>query len=186
MSVVHFVDRPNHLVISKLSGRVTPDEITASLKKLRGDPDFRPHFRQLADLSQVSSIDLRRADLTQSTRVMTPSGNKPGAPSSHPTTSLSESRDLTGQSSKAQNSRCSSRSSTPSPGCTLRSRSCRPRACEAARPTRISLSPSTYPPTHSELIARSTNDQRRRTAEVNERGTTAATRARSCGRTAQC
>ena len=64
MSVVHFVDRPHQLVVSTFSGQVNLDEIATACTKLRHNRDFRPHFRQLADLSKVGRFNLRQEDLT--------------------------------------------------------------------------------------------------------------------------
>ena len=63
MSVLHFVDRPHRLVVSTFSGEVTRDQIAAACTKLRHDRDFRPDYRQLADLSQVSHLTLYLEDL---------------------------------------------------------------------------------------------------------------------------
>jgi len=63
MSVLHFVDRSHRLVVSTFSGEVTREELVAACTKLRQDRDFRPDYRQLADLSQVSRINLYLEDL---------------------------------------------------------------------------------------------------------------------------
>jgi hypothetical protein len=63
MSVLHFVDRPHRLVVSTFSGEVTRDQIAAACTKLRHDRNFRPDYRQLADLSQVSHLKLYLEDL---------------------------------------------------------------------------------------------------------------------------
>ena len=62
MSVPHFVDRPHRLVVRTFSGEVTRDQI-AACTKLRHDRNFRPDYRQLADLSQVSHLKLYLEDL---------------------------------------------------------------------------------------------------------------------------
>jgi hypothetical protein len=64
MSVLHFVDRPHRLVVSTFSGEVTRDDLVAACTRLRNDRDFRPDYRQLADLSQVSHINLYLEDLS--------------------------------------------------------------------------------------------------------------------------
>lgn len=64
MSVLHFVDRPHDLVVTSFSERVTLDQIAVACTKLRHDHDFHPRYRQLADLSKVSLLDLCQADLT--------------------------------------------------------------------------------------------------------------------------
>jgi hypothetical protein len=64
MAVLHLVDRPHHLVVTTFSGQVTVDEIAAACTKLRHDHDFRPSYRQLADLSKVSRLELQPEQLT--------------------------------------------------------------------------------------------------------------------------
>jgi hypothetical protein len=64
MAVLHLVDRPHHLVVTTFSGQVTIDEIAAACTKLRHDDDFRPNYRQLADLSKVSRLELQPEQLT--------------------------------------------------------------------------------------------------------------------------
>jgi hypothetical protein len=63
MSVLHFVDRPHRLVVSAFSGQVTLDEIAAACTRLRHDRDFKPDYRQLADMSQVSQLKLQAEDI---------------------------------------------------------------------------------------------------------------------------
>ena len=63
MSVLHFVGRSHRLVVSTFSGEVTRDQIEAACTKLRHDSDFRPDYRQLADLSQVSRLNLYLEDV---------------------------------------------------------------------------------------------------------------------------
>jgi hypothetical protein len=64
MSVFHTVSPSQRLVVSNFQGRITLEEIAVACTNLRHNPAFRPTFRQLADLSQVSQIALRREDLT--------------------------------------------------------------------------------------------------------------------------
>jgi hypothetical protein len=63
MSVLHVVDSSHHLVVTTFSGQVTLDEIAAACTKLGRDHDFRPDYRQLADLSQVSQLNLNDEDM---------------------------------------------------------------------------------------------------------------------------
>jgi hypothetical protein len=63
MAVLHFVDRAHRLVVSTFSGEVTRDQLEAACTRLRADRDFRPDFRQLADLSRVSRLKLILEDL---------------------------------------------------------------------------------------------------------------------------
>jgi hypothetical protein len=63
MAVLHLVDSSDHLVVSHYSGRITRDEVVSACEGLRRNPDFRPEHRQLADLSQVLSLDLQLEDM---------------------------------------------------------------------------------------------------------------------------
>lgn len=63
MSVLHVVDSSHHLVMTTFSGQVTLEEIAAACTKLGRDHDFRPDYRQLADLSQVSRLNLNDDDM---------------------------------------------------------------------------------------------------------------------------
>ncbi len=63
MSVLHLVNSVNRVVITRCSGVVSRTEIEASFAELRKHPDFKPEFHQLADLSEVSNLDLHFADM---------------------------------------------------------------------------------------------------------------------------
>lgn len=49
--------------MTTFSGQVTLEEIAAACTKLGRDHDFRPHYPQLADLSQVSRLNLTDEDM---------------------------------------------------------------------------------------------------------------------------
>jgi hypothetical protein len=72
MSVHHVVDSSHHLVVSTFSGQVTCNEIAAACTKLGHDRDFRPDYRQLADFSQVSLLDLRAEDINAIRQIYDP------------------------------------------------------------------------------------------------------------------
>jgi hypothetical protein len=76
VSVLHFVDSSNRLVITLCSGEVSRTEVVASLTELRQHPDFRPDFCQLVDLSQVSRLDLYFADMNTIHRAHDPFSNE--------------------------------------------------------------------------------------------------------------
>jgi hypothetical protein len=76
MPVRHFLDLVSRLVITQCSGEVCRDEIVESLTNLRGNPDFHPDFRQLADLSQVSTLKLGFNDMEAILRLYDPFSNK--------------------------------------------------------------------------------------------------------------
>ena len=52
----HSIDRKEGLVISRLWGPVTEDEIHEHNQRLRTDPAFDPTYRQLVDLTGVTEI----------------------------------------------------------------------------------------------------------------------------------
>ena len=63
MAVLHLVERSHRLVISSYSGEVTLEQVVSACEGLRRNPDFHPDHRQLADLSQVSNLDLHFEDM---------------------------------------------------------------------------------------------------------------------------
>ena len=63
MSVLHVVDSSHHLVVTTFSGQVTVEEIAAACTKLGTNQDFRPDYRQLADLSEVLHLNLNDEDI---------------------------------------------------------------------------------------------------------------------------
>ncbi len=76
MPVLHFIDPTNRLVITMCSGEVSRAEVETSLTALHQHPDFGRDFCQLVDLSQVSHLDLRFADMDAIHRVHDPFSNK--------------------------------------------------------------------------------------------------------------
>jgi hypothetical protein len=74
--ILHFVDPPRRLVVTTCWGEVSRTEVEASLTKLRKHPDFRPDFRQLADLSRVLNLDLYFADMDAIHRGYDPFSNE--------------------------------------------------------------------------------------------------------------
>jgi hypothetical protein len=63
MPVSSFVDTPSRLVITLCVGEIALSEIVASFDEIRNHSGFHPDFRQLCDLSMVSSIPLHFPDL---------------------------------------------------------------------------------------------------------------------------
>lgn len=63
MPVRHFVDSRNALVVTFCWGRVTRDELAASLAGLRSCPEFQADYQQLIELSQSSQTTLDFNDL---------------------------------------------------------------------------------------------------------------------------
>jgi len=76
MSLLHFVDRAHRLVVTTFSGDVTLDQIATACTKLRRDSEFRPDYRQLADLSQVSHLNLYLEDLNSIRSIYDPFSSK--------------------------------------------------------------------------------------------------------------
>lgn len=58
MAVHHFVDPSREVVITTCSGQVTFEDAITSCNGLRRNPDFRPDFRQIGDLSHISDFRL--------------------------------------------------------------------------------------------------------------------------------
>ena len=59
----HFVDAQHGVVITLYSGHVTRQDLVNSMTMLRNCPGFRPNFRQLANLTGASKLDLDFTDL---------------------------------------------------------------------------------------------------------------------------
>lgn len=76
MPVQHFVDAGNRLVITKCSGEVSREEVVTSMEELASRPEFRPDFRQLADLSGVSKLNLGFNDMEAIHRLCDPFSNE--------------------------------------------------------------------------------------------------------------
>ena len=58
MPVKNFVDPAHSIVFTVCSGNVTRDELVSSFANLNQNPNFRPDFHQLIDLSQASQLEL--------------------------------------------------------------------------------------------------------------------------------
>jgi hypothetical protein len=63
MPIHHYVHPADRVVITTCFGDISFDHVLESLQALAGDPSFKPGFRQLVDLSQVSKLRLRLKDL---------------------------------------------------------------------------------------------------------------------------
>jgi len=55
--VQNFVDPFHHVVISMCSGRVTREEFFCVFLELMRHPEFKPEFRQLISLSEVTAFE---------------------------------------------------------------------------------------------------------------------------------
>ena len=56
MPITYEIDPDQRLVVTRIWGPATEDEVTEHNQKLRTDPRFDPHFRQLADMSGVTEL----------------------------------------------------------------------------------------------------------------------------------
>ena len=56
MPASYTIDSDRKIVLSRIWGIATEDEIQEHGQRLRVDPEFRPDFRQLIDMSDVTEI----------------------------------------------------------------------------------------------------------------------------------
>ena len=56
MPASYAIDTDRRLVLSRIWGTATEDEIRDHGQRLRNDPKFRPDFRQLLDMSELTEI----------------------------------------------------------------------------------------------------------------------------------
>jgi hypothetical protein len=56
MPASYTIDTDRKLVVSRIWGAATEDEIFDHSQRLRNDPQFRPDFRQLVDMSELTEI----------------------------------------------------------------------------------------------------------------------------------
>jgi hypothetical protein len=72
MPIQHLLDASQGLVITSCIGQVTREEIIASFKELRRQSGFHPEYRQIADLTQVSNLNLSFSDAETIHRIHDP------------------------------------------------------------------------------------------------------------------
>jgi hypothetical protein len=56
MPASYTIDTRRKLVVTRIWGAATEDEIIDHGRRLRNDPQFRPEFRQLVDMSELTEI----------------------------------------------------------------------------------------------------------------------------------
>ena len=56
MPATYTIDTDRKLVVTRIWGAPTEDEIFDHGQRLRNDPQFRPDFRQLVDMSELTEI----------------------------------------------------------------------------------------------------------------------------------
>lgn len=76
MPAVTFVDSSHRMVVTICSGVLTLADLKATFAEIRGNPEFRPNFEQLIDLSKVSKCPLYSKDLYQLKQAYDPFSNK--------------------------------------------------------------------------------------------------------------
>ncbi len=64
MPISYDIDPNERLVISRLSGVVTNDEVQIHNRSLRTDPQFDPSYRQLIDLTGITEIRITTDTVT--------------------------------------------------------------------------------------------------------------------------
>ena len=68
MPATYAIDAERKLVLSRIWGTPTDEEILAHGQRLRADPGFRPHFRQLLDLTELKAITISSQKVRQASR----------------------------------------------------------------------------------------------------------------------
>ena len=56
MPITYKIDPEQKLVVTRIWGPATEDDVAEHNRSLRTDPQFDPHFRQLADMSGVTAL----------------------------------------------------------------------------------------------------------------------------------
>jgi hypothetical protein len=65
MPVSYSIDRKRGLVISRLWGTMTDDDVREQRRKLRADPAFDPSYRQLIDMTGMTEIQVGAKTITE-------------------------------------------------------------------------------------------------------------------------
>ena len=68
MPASYTIDTDRKLVVSRIWGAATEDEIFDHGQRLRNDPDFRPDFRQLVDMSELTELRVGSAVIREASR----------------------------------------------------------------------------------------------------------------------
>jgi hypothetical protein len=56
LPITYEIDPEQKLVVTRIWGAATEDEVAEHNRSLRTDPQFDPHYRQLADLNGITEI----------------------------------------------------------------------------------------------------------------------------------
>ena len=68
MPASYAIDTERRLVLSRIWGSPTEDEILDHGRRLRADPSFQPDFRQLLDMSELKEILINPGSIRQAAR----------------------------------------------------------------------------------------------------------------------
>ena len=69
MSAYYKIDKERRLVMSSGSGVLTKEDVLGHMDRLSKDPDFDPHFSQLADFTQLTETAIGPEDIRLFARV---------------------------------------------------------------------------------------------------------------------
>jgi hypothetical protein len=68
MPASYTIDIDRKIVVSRIWGAATEDEIFDHGQRLRNDPQFRPDFRQLVDMSELTEIRVGSGVIREASR----------------------------------------------------------------------------------------------------------------------
>jgi hypothetical protein len=68
LPATYTIDSDRKLVVSRIWGAATEDEIFDHGQRLRNDPQFKPDFRQLVDMSELTEILIGREVIRDASR----------------------------------------------------------------------------------------------------------------------
>lgn len=69
MAMRYHIDPASHCVWSQASGTIENDDLLLHIHKLKKDPDFRPEYDHILDLTQITDNRLSQAVLQESGRI---------------------------------------------------------------------------------------------------------------------
>lgn len=69
MPAEYQIDQTQGLVLSRASGVLLREDLMSHGTRLRGDPDFKPHYRQLWDFTEITKSELSYAELTAMAKI---------------------------------------------------------------------------------------------------------------------
>jgi hypothetical protein len=63
MAAFYHIDKERKLVMSTASGPLTAADLASHMQRLLKDPDFDPHFSQLADFTHLTRLEVTEDDI---------------------------------------------------------------------------------------------------------------------------